>query len=149
MGMGKGLVFVPDLIEVIVTKTHADFQAAGLFNTINLFTLPPGGEIVTFAMNCTVTFAGGGGMNTYTIESGQAGDLDGILIASANLFGVGVPLLHKSVGADFFLTVAGAALQPIWSMTAATVIRATARSNVALSNSTGGSVTWYAKYTVH
>jgi len=120
------LIRVPKWVKF--TKTHTNFQAAALTNSIELFSLPAGAIIHAVKIKHSVAFAGGA-IASYTVEVGIAGTL----AKYASAFDV----FQAVSGTAFFITgIIGSE-----DHGAATSIKATATSTVAnLDQSTAGSV---------
>lgn len=113
---------------VKVTKTYADFAAAGLTNDISIYTLPSKGYIHDVKIIPTTPFAGGL-IATYTISVGIAASLAKYAIAANTFTGnTTLGLIH-------------APLPGLENTAGSTDIRAAAISTVGLLNAaTAGSV---------
>lgn len=69
----SGIIGVSSITKV--TKTHTDFQTAGLTNTIQLFSLPTKGMIEKIIIKHSTAFAGTS-ITAYTFKIGITGTLD-------------------------------------------------------------------------
>lgn len=117
-----------DNFNIKITKTHTDFQTAGLDKFVQLFLASPGEKIYDVFVEPTTIFAGTG-ITAYTIEVGITGDTT----KYAPVFDITqIDDQQDNDNADV----------PTW--TGIMGINATARSTDAnLDQSTAGSVTFY------
>lgn len=116
---------------VKVTKTYADFSAAGLTNDISIYTLPINGYIHDVKIVPTTAFSGGL-ISAYTVSVGIAGSLAKYAIAANTFTG------------NTTLGLAHAPLPGLENTSGTTDIRAQAIAVTGLLNTaTAGSVDFY------
>ena len=116
-----------------ITKTHAQLAAAALTNDIEVYSLPARGTLLGAYMNHTVAFTGGG-MTTYSLDLGIAGNLakyDGAY---------GVTGAPAAAGPFHSTPFANPVMEDGF---AATSIRLSAACDVNLNTATAGSVDIY------
>ena len=131
---GQKELILLDNFNIKITKTHTDFQTAGLDSFVQLFLASAGEKIYDVFVEPTEAFAGAG-ITAYTIEVGIVGDTT----RYAPVFDViqgetppnPTPDQQDNDNAD------------VQSWTGIMGINATARANVNLNNSTDGIVIFY------
>jgi hypothetical protein len=126
-------------IAFSVTKQHTDFQKAATTNDIEIYSAPAGFVLLGWKIKHSVAFTGTGGMNSYTFTLGTSGNLS--FYGPAGGFQAFSAVTATNYATQGQGNVNNSSAAP--SHTATTSIRAQAISNVNLSNSTAGTVTFW------
>lgn len=107
---------------VKITKTYADFAAAGLTNDIEIYSLPAKGVIHAVQINPTTTFSGGL-ISAYTLSVGIATNLVKYQAAAVVFTGATLPAVTATTGVESMLSatsIRGAAISITGLLNAAT-----------------------------